>query len=379
MENTICRNCGLEQEISNNFCENCGSKLIDEVEESPRKTRTPVKKRRSGKLLLIIPIILLLLGAGYILPGIISGELDATGIRYSGTNRYSTAYEIAKANETKGDTVIIVQGRNDDGGFPVIDGLLASGLAGAKNAQILLTESHALPQETLDALEELGASTAIIVGGRAAVDDDVHISLERLGLNVHRISGVNRYDTALKVARSMGSGKNNTAIIVNGDSEIDSLVAGPLAHKGYPILMVDNNRETVPDETKQAFEELNIDKVIIIGSRVVVSERIEEQLNAFGVEVEARYGGEDRIETSLLLAEHPELKNENRITLINGWNYSDGVLASTLESPIIYFNSNSGITEEIEEYIKNKRGFQVIGGTTVVSEGIFLALERLFE
>jgi len=302
------------------------------------------------------------------------------GVRIAGGNRYETAYHIAMFNDPNPETVIIVRGDDVDGVPQVVDGLAASGLAGAKNAQILLVTPNSIPDSTKDAIVELKPQNAIVVGGTATISDDVAKNLKLLGLNVTRVSGSNRYATAAEVALAMGAAKDRTALIVDGHAYVDSLVAGPLSHQGYPILMVNNTRGQVPQETRDAIKDLTIENLILIGGEGVISKDLEEQLNQLeGASVKARYGGTDRISTSLLLGAHENYQDIQEFSIVNGFSYVDAVAASTLGSPVIYFGDQSGITENIEDYLKTKEEFQAIGGTAIISELIYEKLEEIMQ
>ena len=296
--------------------------------------------------------------------------------RIAGTNRYLTAYEIAKKNTTNSDTVILVRGDSINGAPQVVDGLTASGLAGAKNARILLTQPDRLTIATREALLRLMPKRVIIVGGDGAVGPEVvkalkDLEAQGLDLEIQRISGSNRFATAAEVALEIAAARENTAIIVNGTSEVDSLVAGPLAYQGYPILMVNNGRGEIPAATLQAIEALGIEKLLIVGGYGVVSQDLEDQLNRLnGVKVEARYGGANRVETSIMVSEHEAFEGNHQFSLVNGLSYVDAVGASTLKVPVIYFIPKQGITQALETFIIEKEDFRGIGGSSVVSHEI---------
>ena len=300
--------------------------------------------------------------------------------RISGNNRYQTAYEIAIRSYDNPDTVIIVRGDSIGGVPQVVDGLTASGLSGVKKAPILLTGKNHLHNDTKEGIIALSPKNAIIVGGTAAISDVVKDELTELGLSVERIQGENRFKTAAQVAIEMGSSKDRTAIIVDGYSDVDSLVAGPLAHQGYPILLVDNQRGSIPEATMDALQQLNIEKLWIVGGTDAVSGSIEAGLNALkGITVTKRFDGADRIETSLSVAKHEGFEDIPGMSLINGWNYVDAVAASTLGKPVVYFREERGLTSETREMIKTKGSFAGIGGPSVVPESIIEAgVEVLF-
>ncbi|MDO8879736.1 MAG: cell wall-binding repeat-containing protein, partial [Coriobacteriia bacterium] len=119
-------------------------------------------------------------------------------VRIEGADRIATAIAAAKVAFPSGaGTVVIATARN----WP--DALGGAALAGAVDGPILLTEPTALPSTVAQAISDLGASKAIILGGTAAVSPAVASALAtKLGGagNVTRIDGADRYETARKVA-----------------------------------------------------------------------------------------------------------------------------------------------------------------------------------
>ena len=313
--------------------------------------------------------------AGFATPVFADGHTDE--YRIAGENRYLTAYEIAKYNDVNPETVIIVRGDGPSDAPNVVDGLTASGLAGAEGAQILLVQQDRIPNGTLAALDSLNPENAIIVGGEAAVSENVASELVALGLNVSRVSGDNRADTAAEVAKEMGQATGNIGIIVDGFAEVDSLVAGPLALQGHPILMVNNGQGRIPESTKDAIEELGIESLLIVGGTNVVSEALEAELDGLeGVSVLDRFAGTNRVETSLMLAEFAAFDSFDSVSFVNGWNYVDAVAASTLGQPVVYLDlrqdrdwsssQNAGALALLETL----QGFKAIGGPAVIPNAI---------
>ena len=99
---------------------------------------------------------------------------DVTSERLAGATRYGTAAAVSADAAFEGaTTAILATGEN----FP--DALAASGLAGSTAATpILLTQSDELSDEALAALDDLAVDEVTVVGGTAAVSDDVITSLE---------------------------------------------------------------------------------------------------------------------------------------------------------------------------------------------------------
>jgi len=318
-----------------------------------------------------------------------AGEQNEDAYRLRGANRYQTAHVIAKENFETAETVILVRG-DDAGGTPqIVDGLTASGLAGSKEAPILLTPKDTLHPDTKIALAELEAKNIYIVGGPAAVSDAVVTELTTEGYQVNRIreEGGNRFSTAAKVAMEIGEATDNTAIIASGNNQnlVDSLIAGPLAHQGHPILLVDNANGVVPQETLDAIDELGIETLLIVGGALAVSEAIEAELEGIsGVTVASRFSGVQgefqdtgRVGTSLHLANFAPLAESEEAYLVNGSSFVDAVVASTLGGPIVYYMGH--ITEELDDYFTAKKNFKAIGGTLTIPNAIVSEVAEIVE
>ena len=97
-----------------------------------------------------------------------------------------------------------------------------------------------------------------------------------------RIGGSNRYETASKIALSLGCG--NFAVIVNGSSYPDALSATYLAGalrevygNDVPILMSTTN--SLPQATVLALRENGVRSVFVVGGDAVISQQVEDQLS----------------------------------------------------------------------------------------------------
>jgi len=289
--------------------------------------------------------------------------------RIAGNNRYDTSAKTAlQAYPNGAETVIIARG-DDQGNFT--DALAASYLAGVEDTPILLTSPDSLPQEIEEAIEELEAQKAYVLGGELAVSQAVVNRLNSLGLEVERITGQNRYATVAAIAAKGGPAE--TAIVVNGFAPADSLVAGPPAcGKQYPILLVET--DSVPAETEEAVAGLGIEKIIVIGGENAVSEAVYNELQAT-----ERCSGQSRIETSLDVAE--KLFAEAKDFSIVGYlSLSDAVGAAVNGNPIIYVKDNiSDVEDYLTEAIAPDTRFTIFGGTQAVSKTVEDELKELLQ
>jgi putative cell wall-binding protein len=102
----------------------------------------------------------------------------------AGGDRYSTAALLAtEAYPDGADVALVATGEN----FP--DALAGASLSRAYDAPILLTRRDAVPTATSQALEALGVGDVIVLGGTAAVSQEVFNSLAGGPWQVSRYAG----------------------------------------------------------------------------------------------------------------------------------------------------------------------------------------------
>jgi hypothetical protein len=148
--------------------------------------------------------------------------------RVAGGNRYATAIALSQAAFGAGSvqTAVVASGEDDP------DALTAAGLAGVFECPLLLTARSRVPDGVITELNRLGAETVVIVGGGAAVGDDVAATLSGAGFAVERIQGADRYSTARAVAERMETELGalpETAFVVRSDGYADALAVSPVA------------------------------------------------------------------------------------------------------------------------------------------------------
>lgn len=168
----------------------------------------------------------------------IENSLKSAGMnvsRISGSDRYSTSAQIAEkySSSVNAKKVVVASGEN----FP--DALVAGPYASKIKAPILLSRKGSVSESVKNIYSRINPDKTIAVGGAS--------SLNPSNINItERISGSNRYNTALEVAKFMNPDK---VYIASGEVFADSLVAAPLAARTQsPILL--RSRYTVQDNVK---------------------------------------------------------------------------------------------------------------------------------
>lgn len=164
--------------------------------------------------------------------------------RVAGTTRYSTSAAIARAVSAQNGGIGAFESRRTvivANGEVFADALTAGPVANNATLPVLLTRAGDLPAETDEALTQVGAESAIIVGGTAAVSDAVAAAISAKGITVTRLAGTTRQSTAVAIADfavDLLGFDGAHADIARGDQFPDALAGGP--HGGQqnsPILL----------------------------------------------------------------------------------------------------------------------------------------------
>ena len=319
-------------------------------------------------------------------------EAMPAAVRLAGPDRYATAVNSA-ATAFPGwagvQHVVMASGENAN----LVDALSASGLAGAYGAPLLLTARTSIPDATYNALTAMPDGVRIhIVGGPPAVADSVLTALRAIPgvAGVDRVSGVNRYATAVAVAAKMkqllGAEFPTSAFIVNGSNTnnmVDSLVAGPAAvSMHYPILLVTNT--SVPAETMSALTTLGLTTRYIVGGPPAVSDSIASQL---GVTPANRISGPNRYATAVAFAERA--KTEGWLTFESVGiavaipdALAGGVVMGHLRGPLL-LAATASLPGETAAFLtahsKEIMHSYVFGGAIVMSESVTAALRAILQ
>ncbi|CAG9621402.1 cell wall-binding repeat-containing protein [Sutcliffiella rhizosphaerae] len=294
---------------------------------------------------------------------IASSYLDK--VRISGPNRYATAVSISQEGWDKANTVILARGDN----FP--DALAGTPLAYKLNAPILLTRNGALPEETKNELIRLNAKNVIILGGTGAITNSVSDSVRNMGIQVRRIAGQNRFETARLIANELGS-NFSTVVVANGYGFPDALAIAPYAARnGIPILLTE--KTYIPSATKSLVNSAN--KTIVIGGTAVINQNLLKSMNGA-----QRVSGSTRYETALKIGTQFNFSN-NEGFAVSGTEFPDAltgsVLAAKRNAPLLLMNPNYLPSETLQLSRNNRfNKISIFGGTAAVRTESILPIYR---
>jgi bacillopeptidase F len=244
--------------------------------------------------------------------------------RISGENRFATAIEISQQGWADNSSPYVLLARSHD----FADALAGVPLAHALKAPILLTDSNSLYGSVLNEIQRLGATDVILLGGTAAISDDVAAQLDGYGYNVERLSGNGRYETAAEIARrlKLEIGDLPDAVIATGSDFPDALSAASYAAiSGQPILLV--HPTVLPGSTQDALTELGIQNVTVGGGTAAISSAVFDALSVPGSK--DRVFDTNRYTTAVAMAEHFDL-GSNRYFLATGTDFPNAITGAVL-------------------------------------------------
>ncbi len=236
-----------------------GPVLFVKDDHLPSATRAELVRLRPGR-------ILVLGGPVTITDAVVTelGSLSSGGAtRVSGADRYATAAAVsARAFPSGSDIAYVASGRV----WP--DALTGGPAAAVQNAPMLLTDTNALPPATRAELARLAPSRIMLLGGPASVTPAVADALAAIA-PVERLSGKDRYATALAVsARIFGTDRPGT-MIATGANYPDALAGGAAAERTRgPILLA--RATTLPSGTTTELSRLSPDTAYLLGGTASV-------------------------------------------------------------------------------------------------------------
>jgi putative cell wall-binding protein len=300
--------------------------------------------------------------------------------RVAGSDRYATAVAISRSHFEAADTVVVVRGD------VFADGLTSSGLAGLYGSPLLLTQSEVMPEIVSAEIERLGATRAFVVGGTQAVSGGVEDQLAAMGLDVARIGGANRYETAALIAERIEDevGTPEATFIARGDLFADALTVSPVAYAiNAPILLVGPN--DLPEATVGVLEDMAPSSVVIAGGPAAISPSVQVQI-AGAVDLVDRVQGDDRYATSAAFS---------RYAADAGWAAFSSVGVATGESfpdalsggcavgsmgGVLMLTPSASLDSEVRAALTDFRAdvtaVEVFGGLMAVSDAVLAAIDE---
>lgn len=306
--------------------------------------------------------------------------------RVAGADRVETAVEVSRALAPESATVVVLA-RADE----YVDALVAGPLAARLGAPVLLTPPDGLAAPVVEELRRLGPDRVVLVGGETALSSQVADDVAALGVDsTERLSGVDRYETALAVLAESGMVEGRVWVAAGAPSAHggagwpDALAAGAAAAiDGSGLLVVPPDE--VPDALLDAFVEAGVRRVDLAGGEAALSARVARDFSSRGLVVR-REAGATRYDTAFDVASHA---NANRggqptsFTLVSGEDWPDALAATPLVASdpggILLLVTGESLAEDeglrIAFYVWGREGavrhVRLVGGTQRLGVELF--------
>jgi putative cell wall-binding protein len=185
--------------------------------------------------------------------------------RVAGDDRYETAAAVSAGAFGPDLPVVHVV----SGDAPT-DGLVA-GVAAATGAGPVLYADADVPAATRGELARLSPGTVVVVGGSAAVSDDV---VSALGAT--RLAGDDRYETSASLARASGADRVEV-VVAGGEHPGYGLAAVPAAvARGAAFVLV--HPDFVPSSVVGVLDRIEPPRITVVGGGTAVSRQTESDL-----------------------------------------------------------------------------------------------------
>lgn len=305
-------------------------------------------------------VILMIMLCMFSLTLVQGAEASTTGSRLAGDDRYLTAIAVSQSGWPQGSaTAVLTTGEN----YP--DALSAAPLAGKYNAPILLVSPSGISPEVASELKRLNTKKVYIVGGTGVIPHSVESKLTMLGISSVRLAGPERYDTALEVAKAVGTSKG--IFVVSGENFADALSVAPIAAaEGMPILLVPYDNLT--QKEKSFFAKSKLKRTILVGGDAEISDNIRNQFPGH-----ERINGSDAYERNIALIRYFEdTLNLDTFYMATGEDFPDALSAAALarqdKNALVLVKGNE-IPSPTRDYLAERVVGHIIilGGNGVIS------------
>ena len=266
-----------------------------------------------------------------------SENIDVT--RLEGQDRYSTSQKVMEKTKEiiNPEYLLIASGKN----FP--DALAATSFFVNHKSVMILSDGITYPQSNLQ---------EIAIGGVN--------QLPLKGFKGKRVSGKDRYETALEIAK-LSFDKNNNAILASGQVFADSLSAVSLTKKhNAPIVLTQSD-----SLTENAKKYLNGKNVFIVGGEKTVVNKIMTNITT---EERAKIGSfnlEEEIEKVLAKKKNNDnvnLEKEIERILAKNQAYQNLIIKQEVEKALSgkQIGQSTNLEKEIEKILEKKQSNQNI-------------------
>ena len=297
--------------------------------------------------------------------------------RIAGANRYATAAALSAAAYPDGANQVMIATGAD---FP--DALAGSAAAGRLRMPILLTTRSQLPSQTRTELNRLNPDRIWVLGGTSVISEGVRSALEAYASSgqATRVAGADRYATAARISERWYSPGVNAAFVAVGTNFADALAGGPAAAlRDSPLLLVRSS--SIPGSTAAALEDLNPDRIYVLGGTAAISNAVKNQLDAYTSGPVTRLAGANRFATAEAITRHFWTKVATAY-VASGVNFPDalagGAVAGRRNLPMLLSGQSDVTLFTGQEVLRlSTRRLNMLGGPAALTSAVETRLKRL--
>lgn len=195
--------------------------------------------------------------------------------------------------------------------------------------------------------------------------------------NKTRISGNNRFATAVSIANKLYDGQVDNVVIANAYNYTDQISASILAKNiEAPVLLFGNNEEYDKEALGYIKEHLSEDgKIYIIGGNGAINYKSINSIKMIGYENIERIDGKDRYETNIKINSQVEVQKGTPLIIASGEGFADALSIATIahlkKYPLI-LTSKGNLSPYAVDYINEIKPSKIYiaGGQGVVGKNI---------
>ncbi|WP_300409635.1 cell wall-binding repeat-containing protein [Lagierella sp.] len=199
-------------------------------------------------------------------------------------------------------------------------------------------------------------------------------------VNVNRLSGRSRYETAVSISKSKFSSAKSV-VLANGEMPNDILVGSSLAGSlNSPILIT--GKDQLNTSTKSEINRLGAGKIFVIGGLSKISSKVISELKSMGKQTQILDGGSDEGTSVKVASQSQSIRKASALILSSKDSLPDSLSASALAAnkgyPILYTFQKS-VPNAVKNYI-NSSGVStviVVGGDSTIDNSVITFLRSL--
>ncbi len=325
-------------------------------------------------------------------------SVESKVVRLAGESAADTAAAIAAAAWQGESSEWVILARDDD----FADAMSATGLAGALDAPIVLTDRNGLSDAAKDTIESLGVKNVYIVGGTGAMPGDFEGELAAAGVTgtVERVFGNAAWDTSAACAQKIAElGGSEYAVVAMSSNFQDALSMSSFAYRYHaPILLQDDGASSSSRELPEAAQSLLTGEGAFAGAKVIVAGgagAVPEESMAFLGRDFDRVWGNSGYDTSAAVAEYlvgNGLMSASTVVVASGAQDAKGLdalagaaLAGRAGGVMLLASAQPSMEEEnyatIDSFLADNRSSvsraYVLGGNYVMPESLMSKVSEL--